>query len=205
MKKILILMVLGMVLMACQSFAYSVATASGGQNTTTMMSYAGTLERITVCNSCATSCTVDLFDSGTYFGSVVMPPKETYSFRLGIRIANHLKVYTDDSHTFVCVEYSGGVSGSSVSGHYPYGVKNSAVMNTPCATGGDVIGVLVANFNTDTGYTVTFSDSHTAKIKVCVPAKDTRFISLDRFRFNTSFQITMERLGMAAMIIRREE
>jgi len=208
MKKLLILTVFGMVLLPIIGGAYNCATTSDSSSgqTVTLVSFPGTLDKITVSNSESTPRRLDIWDSTTYIGSIVVPARDSRGpYRLATRIASTLKVFMEGAYMFVTAEYSGGETGATASGHYPYGVRDDVAMNTPYASTGDIIGVIVANWNTDTGASATIYDYYTAKARVNVPASDTKEFNFDRFRFNTNFNVILEKTNMSIMLIRREE
>lgn len=204
MKRIIIITAV-LLLTAGIAQAFSVATTSdsaSGQTVTLVTNTSGIfLAYISASNSENIARRVDVWDSGTYAFSMMVPAKDDRGpYKIEGRFTSSVKVYMDGAYMSVTILYNQGYSG----GHYIYGVRNDATQNTVYSSPDDLISVIFCNWNNgNTGVALTIADSYTNKIRMICPHNDTKFENFDRFHLNL-FQATAEKDSTAYAIIRRE-
>ena len=203
MKRFLILFVLGFMFISMNSYAYKTACLSCVADTSIILASAAHLGVISVGNSSTTVQRIDIWDSasgsGTYLGSIAVPGKSTRTFKLQIRLTAGLVVFCSSAHLTITTGHE-----STAYGHYPYGVMKRTDQNTPYSSPGELVGVLMANWDTtDTGRYCIIQDSYTTKVLPTCPAHDSIYIEIDRIRFNNIFQVQLEYDNVSIMIIRR--
>jgi hypothetical protein len=209
MKKLIVMAML----LAISGNAHALRPASKASTTagetailiSTSSSNAGSrLDFISVSNSNANPCRIDVWDSTTasktYKFSIEVPAKKTKTFKLGIRFSFNCLVFCESANMTITAGYESGTYG-----HYGYGVQSNntqeTMYNSPC----DVIGILVANTNADTGRCVDIYDSGTLIARAYAGAYDTEYTNLDYLHCASKIQLTPEVTGLGVMVIRRAE
>lgn len=200
MRKIVLVLLLGMLFIAGQVWALSWTSVSNTTVQQTAVNSPSYIHRVTISNSGTNPCTVAFADNTTSKGYVVIGAKDSKQFELKCRIATNFKITMSNTTTFVGVEYVAGTA----YGFYWYAVSDTTTSTNVYNSFGDLLGVIVANANTDTGHSSAVSDSTTLKLRVHAPASSTKRYDIEALRIQTAFVIQNDMDNMSCIVIRKQ-
>jgi hypothetical protein len=79
----------------------------------------------------------------------------------------------------------------------------TTTQNTVYPSPGELVGFIMSNWNSDTGYYCVITDGGTIKAVPTCPAADSIYVAIDRIRFNVNFKVKLENANTSIMLIRR--